>query len=100
MQSIVIRGGQAFLPNIAASPEGPQRFNTRTKAFVNVINGDQRRQPERRQQRQFLNLHLGARTPGRQEEALLRNPWAIGFTISAAAEPAYAVSAGSDLLVS
>ena len=39
MQSIVIRGGQAFLPNIAASPEGPQRFNTSTMAFVNVING-------------------------------------------------------------
>ena len=37
--SIVIRGDQAFLPNIAASPEGPQRFNNSTMAFVNVIDG-------------------------------------------------------------
>lgn len=35
MQSIVIRGRNAFVPNIAASPDGPLRFNTSTMAFVN-----------------------------------------------------------------
>src|SRR6185436_9498494 len=39
LQSIVIRGDQAYLPNIAASPSGPLRFNLDTHAFVSVIDG-------------------------------------------------------------
>jgi YVTN family beta-propeller protein len=37
LQSIVIRGNQAYLPNIAASPSDPLRFNVDTQAFVNII---------------------------------------------------------------
>ena len=75
MQSIVIRGSQAYLPNIAASPEGPQRFNDSTQAFVNVIDGDQRRTPERRQPRQVPEPAPGrSHARGGQEEALLRQP--------------------------
>ena len=39
LQSIVIKGNNAYLPNIAASPTGPLRFNVDTHAFVNVIGG-------------------------------------------------------------
>ena len=39
LQSIVIRGSQAYLPNIAASPTGPLRFNLDTHAFVSVLDG-------------------------------------------------------------
>src|SRR5262249_54533526 len=39
LQSVVIRGDRAYLPNIAASPTGPLRFNLDTHAFVNVIGG-------------------------------------------------------------
>ncbi|KPV48332.1 hypothetical protein SE17_38625, partial [Kouleothrix aurantiaca] len=35
LQSIVIRGGRAYLPNIAASPTGPLKFNVDTQAFLN-----------------------------------------------------------------
>jgi YVTN family beta-propeller protein len=100
MQSIVIRGGQAFLPNIAASPEGPQRFNNSTMAFVNVIDGIGGRRQRDGSDGKFLNLHLGARTPEQGKKKLFfANPWAIGFTRQRGSGAAYVVSAGSDLLV-
>jgi YVTN family beta-propeller protein len=100
MQSIVIRGGQAFVPNIAASPEGPQRFNNSTMAFVNVINGINGGSQSDGSNGKFLNLHLGARTPEAGKKKLFfANPWAIGFTNQSGNGAAYVVSAGSDLLV-
>lgn len=60
LQSIVIRGNRAFLPNIAGSPQGPLVFNNDTQAFLTVLNGvgtnDQTDGGS-------LNLHLGARDP-------------------------------------
>jgi YVTN family beta-propeller protein len=100
MQSIVIRGGQAFLPNIAASPEGPQRFNNSTMAYVNVLDGVNGSAPTDGSAGRFLNLHLGARTPEPGKKKLFfANPWAIGFTNQSGSGAAYVVSAGSDLLV-
>jgi YVTN family beta-propeller protein len=99
LQSIVIRGNQAYLPNIAASPEGPQRFNTSTQAFVNVLDGVNGNTSDGSQGR-FLNLHLGARTPEAGKKKLFfANVWAIGFTERSGAGSAYVVSSGSDLLV-
>ena len=97
MQSLVIRGNRAFMPNIAASPTSPLKFNTDTHAFLtfmeNVGSG-------------FLadggalNLHLGARIPETGKKKLFfSNPWAIAFTTQSGAGSAYVVSAGSDLLV-
>jgi YVTN family beta-propeller protein len=100
MQSIVIRGGQAFVPNIAAGPEGPQRFNNSTMAFVNVINGINGGSQSDGSNGKFLNLHLGSRTPEAGKKRLFfANPWAIGFTNQSGNGAAYVVSAGSDLLV-
>ena len=100
MQSIVIRGNQAFLPNIAASPEGPQRFNNSTMAFVNVLNGASGGSTRDGSSGRFLNLHLGARTPEQGKKKLFfANPWAIGFTNQRGSGSGYVVSAGSDLLV-
>jgi DNA-binding beta-propeller fold protein YncE/mono/diheme cytochrome c family protein len=96
LQSIVIRGDRAYLPNIAASPAGPFKFNVDTQAFVNQISGVGAAPVDAG----ALNLHLGARNPetinGVQKTKLFfANPWAIAFNGS----NAYAVSAGSDLLV-
>ena len=63
LQSIVIRGDQAYLPNIAASPSGPLRFNLDTHAFVSVIDGVTGTSPVDAGTNKFLNLHLGARDP-------------------------------------
>jgi YVTN family beta-propeller protein len=100
LQSIVIRGGQAFLPNIAASPDGPLRFNVDTQAFVSVVNGVRRNTQSDAGPAKFFNLHLGARDPEPGKKKLFfANPWAIAFTSQRGAGAAYVASAGSDLLV-
>jgi cytochrome c peroxidase len=97
LQSVVIRGNRAYLPNIAASPSRPLRFNVDTQAFVNVINNAASGVPS---DAGALNLHLGARDPEPGKKRLFfSNPWAIAFTNESGAGNAYAVSAGSDLLV-
>ena len=100
LQSIVIRGSQAYLPNIAASPTGPLRFNLDTHAFVSVLDGVTGTTPTDAGTNKFLNLHLGARDPepGKRRE-FFANPWAIAFTTQSGAGSAYVVSAASDLLV-
>jgi YVTN family beta-propeller protein len=99
LQSIVIRGNQAYLPNIAASPDGPLRFNVDTHAFVNVLD-NVRGRPFDASAAKFLNLHLGARQPEPNKRKLFfANAWAIGFTRQRGAASAYVVSSGSDLLV-
>ena len=69
-----IRGDQAYLPNIAASPERAAALQPR---HAGVRQLDRRRRTARADATpaRFLNLHLGAREPGaRQEEAVLRQP--------------------------
>jgi YVTN family beta-propeller protein len=100
LQSVVIRGGQAYLPNIAASPDGPLRFNVSTQAFLNVVNGVRTGQERDAAPGRFLNLHLGARIPEAGKKRLFfANPWAIAFTSQTGSASGYVVSAGSDLLV-
>ncbi len=93
----MIRGDRAYLPNIAASPEGPLRFNVDTEAFVTSFSGAN---GSGQADAGSINLHLGARTPEAGKTKLFfSNPWAIGFTNQKGAGAAYVVSAGSDLLV-
>ncbi|MEW6583055.1 MAG: beta-propeller fold lactonase family protein, partial [Actinomycetota bacterium] len=109
LQSVVIWRNSAYLPNIAASPSGPLRFNVDTQAFVNVIDGVNGRTPTDASATKFLNLHLGARNPDPGTTRLFfANPWAIAFAAGRGEGPlygagrgdaAYVVSAGSDLLV-
>ena len=100
LQSIVIRGNQAYLPNIAASPNGPLRFNVDTQAFVSVIDRARSGTPVDAGAAKFLNLHLGARQPETGKKKLFfANPWAIAFTKQTGATTGYVVSSGSDLLV-
>jgi YVTN family beta-propeller protein len=100
LQSIVIRGNQAYLPNIAASPNGPLRFNVDTQAFVSVIDRARSGTPVDAGTSRFLNLHLGARQPEAGKKRLFfANVWAIAFRRQAGATSGYVVSSGSDLLV-
>lgn len=100
LQSIVIRDNQAFLPNIAASPSRPLKFNVDTQAFVNVIDNVTTGIPADASADKFLNLHRGAIDPEPGKKRLFfANPWAIAFTTDSGEGDAYVVSAGSDLLV-
>ena len=100
LQCIVLRGDQAYLPNIAASPTGPLRFNLDTHAFVSVLDGVNGTSPADAGTNKFLNLHLGARDPEPgKRRSFFANPWAIAFTTQSGPGQAYVVSAASDLLV-
>jgi YVTN family beta-propeller protein len=108
LQSIVIRGDQAYLPNIAASPSDPLRFNVDTEAFVNIIDEvNEGKETDASLTKFFLgnqnigpNLHLGAQVPETGKKTIFfANPWGIAFTNQSGSGAAYVVSAGSDLLV-
>src|ERR1700730_8324910 len=86
LQSIVVRGNHACLPNIAASPSDPLRFNVDTQAFVNIIdNVNGGHQTDASLSKFFLgsnnlgpNLHLGAQTPEAGKKTIFfANPWGI-----------------------
>jgi YVTN family beta-propeller protein len=97
LQSIVNRGDRAYLPNIAASPTGPLRFNLDTHAFLNQIGGVT---GTNLTDLGVTNLHLGARDPEPgKRRTFFANPWAIAFTTQSGAGSAYVVSSGSDVLV-
>src|SRR5213075_2787615 len=97
LQSLVIRGNQAYLPNIAASPTGPLRFSLDTHAFVNVIGGVNGAAPT---DLGHTNLHLGARDPEPlKRKVFFANPWAMAFTTQSGAGAGYVISAASDLVV-
>jgi YVTN family beta-propeller protein len=96
LQSIVIRGTHAYLPNIASAPSAPFAFNADTQAFVNRIDGIGAAESDGG----AINLHLGARDPEAGKTKLFfANPWAIAFTNQTGPGNAYVASAGSDLLV-
>lgn len=96
LQSIVIRGNNAYLPNIAASPSSPLKFNVDTQAFVNVIGKVNAGAARDESAAKFVNLHLGARDPEAGKKRLFfANAWAMAFGKG----NAYVVAAGSDILV-
>ena len=86
LQSVVLHGSKAYLPNIAASPTGPLRFNVDTQAFVNAFSLNS----ERDSATGFANLHLGARQPEPNKKKLFfANPWAMAFTSTSGPGVAY-----------
>ena len=108
LQNVVIRGNQAYLPNICASPTDPLVFNNETMSFVNVIDNVNGGQQTDASLTKFFqgnnnlgpNLHLGARDPEVGKKKLFfANPWGIAFTNQGGNGAAYVVSAASDLLV-
>ena len=87
---------RAYLPNVAASPAGPLKFNVDTQAFVNTLTNLAAVPTSQG----ALNLHLGAREPEAGKTKLFfANPWAMVCNNPLNPNTAYVVSAGSDLLV-
>lgn len=96
LQSIVVHGDAAYLPNIAASPSGPLYYQTDTQAYVNAINGVEGKPGDAGD----INLHLGGRVPETgKPELYFANPDAIAFTTRDGAGFAYVATGGSDILV-
>ncbi len=97
LQSIVLRGDRAYLPNIAASPDGPRRRNGNTHSYVNQITGIR---GAGEADAGSINLHFGGLELSPSTPTLFfANAWGIAFTTQRGYGSAYAVSAGSDVLV-
>ena len=93
LQSIVIKNGRGYLPNVAASPEGPVKFNVDTQAFLSVFDVAAKSELPGG----TINLHAAVKTQTFKPKLFVANPWAIAFRHNG--NLGYVVSAASDVLV-
>jgi YVTN family beta-propeller protein len=93
MQSIVLKNGRGYLPNVAASPEGPVKFNVDTQAFLSVYDPATKAEVPGG----TINLHAAVKAQTFTPKLFVANPWAIAF--KHAANEGYVVSAASNVLV-
>ncbi len=93
LQAIVLKNGHGYLPNVAASPEGPVKFNVDTQAFLSVFDVASKSELPGG----TINLHAAVKAQTFAPKLFLANPWAIAFKHSS--NDGYVVSAASDVLV-
>ena len=93
MQSIVLKNGRGYLPNVAASPEGPIKFNVNTQAFLSVFDVAAKAELPGG----TINLHAATKTQTFTPKLFFANPWAVAFKHNA--DEGYVAAAGSDVLV-
>jgi YVTN family beta-propeller protein len=92
LNSIVIKGGHAYLPNTAASPNGPVRFNVNLQSFLSVI--DLATDTEGATINMNRGINLEAATPNR---VFLAVPWAAAFEHGS--NTGFVVASASNLIV-
>ena len=93
MQSVVLKNGKGYLPNIAASPQAPVRFDVDTQAFLSVFDTASKAELPGG----TINLHLAVKQQTALPKLFLANPWAIAF--KHAKNEGYVVSAASNVIV-
>jgi len=75
LQQIAILGSRAYLPNTAASPNGPVRFNVNTHGFLSVFNASTlQHEPQN-----TINLNRGIQFETTTPRIFMASPWAIAF---------------------
>ncbi len=100
LQFIAILGDYAYLPNTAASPNGPVVFNVNTQGFLSVFNiNTDTWDPDR-----SINLNRGIGAEAREvpEKRFMASPWAIAFKHAGnpgGGRDGYAVLTASDIAV-
>ena len=92
LNSIVIKGDHAYLPNTAASPNGPVRFNVNVQSFLSVI--DLATDTEGATINMNKGINLEAASPTR---VFLAVPWAAAFEHGS--NTGYVVASASNLIV-
>ena len=94
LESIVIRGNRAYLPNTASSPNGPVKFNVNVQGFLSVIDitTDQEVADE------TFNMNKGVQFEAVGKKLFITNPTAMAFKHGAAFE-GFALSRATDRLV-
>ena len=93
LQSIVLKNGRGYLPNVAAGPEGPVKFNVDTQAFVSVFDVAAKSELPGG----TINLQAAVKAQTFKPKLFFANPWAIAFEHNS--NEGYVVSEASDVLV-
>lgn len=102
MQSIVIKGDRAYLPNPCASPDGPVRFNVNVQSCLSVLDTRLDAEGTAGGVPQTINMNRGinfetADPTDERKRLFLAVPWAVAFKNHAA--EGYAVSLSSNVVV-
>jgi YVTN family beta-propeller protein len=93
LQSIVLKNGRGYLPNVAAGPEGPVKFNVDTQAFVSVFDVAAKTELPGG----TINLQAAVKAQTFKPKLFFANPWAIAFKHNS--NDGYVVAEASDVLV-
>ena len=92
LQSIVIKGDRAYLPNTASSPNGPFRFNVNVQGFLSVMDTDLDADSG-----QTINMNKGVQFESATTRLFITNPIAVAFKRSS--NEGFVVSAATNRLV-
>ena len=94
LESIVIRGNRAYVPNTASSPNGPVKFNVNVQGFLSVIDitTDQEVTDE------TFNMNKGVQFEAVGKKLFITNPAAMAFKHGAAFD-GFVLSRATDRLV-
>jgi YVTN family beta-propeller protein len=92
LNTIALKSGHGYLPNVAASPEGPVKFNVDTQAFVSVFDVASKSELPGG----TINLETGVRDQTFTPKLFFSNPLAMAFKHNSG--EGYVASAGSDVL--
>ncbi len=98
LNAVVIKGNKAYLPNNAASPDGPVRFNVNVQAFLSVIDTEQDKEAELNGQKQTINMNRGIQfEPASPNKLFLGVPWHIAFKHNS--NEGYVVASAANIVV-
>jgi YVTN family beta-propeller protein len=97
LNSIVIKGDRAYVPNTGASPDGPVRFNVNVQALLSVIDLRTNAEGTAGGVSQTINMNRGVNLEAAATQLFFAVPWAIDF--EHASNVGWAVIAGSNVLV-
>ncbi|NOT59234.1 MAG: hypothetical protein HOP19_03305 [Acidobacteria bacterium] len=80
LNAIAIKGTRAYLPNNAASADGPVRFNVNVQSFLNVIDTATDKEGVASGQPQTINMNRGINfEPASEKKLFLGMPWHLAF---------------------
>jgi YVTN family beta-propeller protein len=97
LNSVVIKGGRAYLPNNASSPNGPVRFNVNVQGFLSVIDTTTDTEGQANGQVQTINMNRGVNfEPAGPNKLFFAMPWQIAFKHNS--DEGYVVSSGSNFV--
>jgi len=94
LESIVVRGNRAYLPNTASSPNGPVKFNVNVQSFVSVIDLD----ADTEAAGETFNMNKGVQFEAVGKKLFPTNPSALAFKRGGAFE-GFVLSRATDRLV-